>query len=315
MREFVFDRNSRILLLLAALVALIAALEVRFIQPANLLNVLLQISMDGIVACGLTLVILCGGLDLSVGAVTALSGVLFVTSLHLGIGFAGVVALLGGGCVGLANGLLVAWGRLNPLIATLGSMAVVQGLALWLSRGYPIPGPGGDFELLGGGFFLYVPLPIVFFALVILAGHFTLAHTQFGRDLYAIGGNREAARLADIPMVSRECWAYVLCSLLAAFSGMILASRLNTGSPIVGQDTPLQAIAAIVLGGTSLYGGRGGILPTVAGIATIGVLSNGLNLLNVSPAYQWGIKGSVLILVAGLDSAQWRPRFRPASSS
>ena len=112
--------------------------------------------------------------------------------------------------------------------------------------------------------------------------------------------------------MSRECLAYVLCSLLAAFSGMILASRLNTGSPIVGQDTPLQAIAAIVLGGTSLYGGRGGILQTVIGMATIGVLSNGLNLLNVSPAYQWGIKGSVLILVAGLDSAQRRPRFRQA---
>ena len=312
MTQFFLNRNSRALLLLAALVAVIAVLEVRFIQLSNLLNVLLQISLDGIVACGLTLVILCGGLDLSVGAVTALSGVLFVISLHLGLGVAGVVALLGGGCVGLANGLLIARAGLNQLIVTLGSMAVVQGTALWMSRGYPISGPGGDFELLGGGFFLYIPLPIVFFALVILAGHFTLAHTQFGRDLYAIGGNREAARLADIPLVSRECLAYVLCSLLAAFSGMILASRLNTGSPIVGQDTPLQAIAAIVLGGTSLYGGRGGILQTVIGMATIGVLSNGLNLLNVSPAYQWGIKGSVLILVAGLDSAQRRPRFRQA---
>ena len=312
MTSFFLNRNFRTVLLLGALVVLIALLEVHFIQPSNLLNVLLQISMDGIVACGLTLVILCGGLDLSVGAVTALSGVLFVTSLHLGIGFAGVVALFGGGCVGLANGLLIARAGLNPLIVTLGSMAVVQGTSLWMSRGYPIPGPGGDFELLGGGFFLHIPLPIVFFALVILAGHFALAHTQFGRDLYAIGNNREAARLADIPQVSRECWAYVLCSLLAAFSGMILASRLNTGSPIIGQDTPLQAIAAIVLGGTSLYGGRGGILQTVIGMATIGVLSNGLNLLNVSPAYQWGIKGSVLILVAGLDSAQRHPRFRPA---
>ena len=184
-------------------------------------------------------------------------------------------------------------------------MAAVQGAAFWLSRGNPIPGPGGDFEMLGGGFLaLYSVCLSCFLASSSLGGHILLQQTQFGRDLYAIGGNREAARLADIAVESRECWAYVLCALLAAFSGMILASRLNTGSPIIGQDTPLQAIAAIVLGGTSLYGGRGGILSTVIGIAIIGVLSNGLNLLNVSPAYQWAIKGSVLILVAGLDSAR-----------
>jgi ribose transport system permease protein len=314
-RRFVTRANSRTLLLLAALLVSISVLELRFIQPANLLNVLLQISMDGIIACGLTFVILCGGLDLSVGAVTALSGVLFVTGLHLGIEIAGLLALLAGAAVGLINGLLIGRIKLNALIVTLGTMAAVQGVALWISRGYPIPGPGGDFEMLGGGFFLYVPLPVVFFGLVILGGHALLAHTQFGRDLYGIGGNREAARLADIPVETRECWAYVLCSLLAAFSGMILASRLNTGSPIVGQDAPLQAIAAIVLGGTSLYGGRGGVLQTVIGMATIGVLSNGLNLLNVSPAYQWAIKGSVLILVAGLDSAQRNLQFRTIQSS
>jgi ribose transport system permease protein len=217
--------------------------------------------------------------------------------------------------VGLVNGVLIGKIKLNSLIVTLGTMAAVQGAAFGLSRGDPIPGPGGDFEMLGGGFLLYIPLPIVFFGLVILAGHFLLQHTQFGRDLYAIGGNREAARLVDIPVESRECWAYVLCALLAAFSGMILASRLNTGSPIIGQDTPLQAIAAIVLGGTSLYGGRGGILSTIIGTAIIGVLSNGLNLLNVSPAYQWAIKGSVLILVAGLDSARRHAELHTAATT
>jgi ribose transport system permease protein len=309
-RGFHAGGNSRRLLLLAVLTVVISTLEIRFIQPPNLRNVLLQISMDGIVACGLTLVILCGGLDLSVGAVTALSGVLFVKGLSLGIGFAGMLALLSGAIVGLLNGVLIGKIKLNPLIVTLGTMAAVQGAAFGLSRGNPMPGPGGDFEMLGGGFFLYIPLPILFFALVILSGHFFLGHTQFGRDLYAIGGNREAARLADIPVQSRECWAYVLCALLAAFSGMILASRLNTGSPIIGQDTPLQAIAAVVLGGTSLSGGQGGIISTVIGMAIIGVLSNGLNLLNVSPAYQWAIKGSVLIVVAGLDRARRRSTMR-----
>ena len=314
-RRWLAGGNSRRLLLLAGLVSGISVLEIRFIQPGNLRNVLLQISMDGIVACGLTLVILLGGLDLSVGAVTALSGVLFVIALPLGIVFAGLLALLAGAAVGLLNGVLIGKIKLNSLIVTLGTMAAVQGAAFWLSRGNPIPGPGGDFEMLGGGFLLYVPLPIVFFALVILGGHFLLQHTRFGRDLYATGGNREAARLADIAVESRECWAYVLCALLAAFSGMILASRLNTGSPIIGQDTPLQAIAAIVLGGTSLYGGRGSILSTVIGISIIGVLSNGLNLLNVSPAYQWAIKGSVLILVAGLDSARRNGSLRTAPTT
>jgi ribose transport system permease protein len=313
-RRFLAGGNSRRLLLLAALVSAISTLEIRFVQPANLRNVLLQMSMDGIVACGLTLVILCGGLDLSVGAVTALSGVVFVTALPLGIGFAGLLALLAGAGVGLLNGLLIGKIKLNPLIVTLGMMAAVQGAAFWLSRGNPVPGPGGDFEMLGGGSFLYVPLPVLFFGLVVLGGYLVLEHTQFGRDLYAIGGNREAARLADIAVESRECWAYVLCALLAAFSGMILASRLNTGSPIIGQDTPLQAIAAIVLGGTSLSGGRGGILSTVIGMAIIAVLSNGLNLLNVSPAYQWAIKGAVLIVVAGLDSARRRSTLRSAQA-
>jgi ribose transport system permease protein len=314
-RRFLAGRNSRRLLLLAALAIGISTMETGFMQPGNLRNVLLQISMDGIVACGMTVVILCGGLDLSVGAVTALSGVLFVIALPLGVGFAGFLALLAGAGVGLLNGLLIGKIKLNPLIVTLGTMAAVQGAALWLSRGNPIPGPGGDFEMLGGGFVLYIPLPIVFFAFVVLGGHVLLEHTQFGRDLYAIGGNRDAARLSDIPVESRECWAYVLCAVLAAFSGMILASRLNTGSPIIGQDTPLQAIAAVVLGGTSLYGGRGGILSTVIGIAIIEVLSNGLNLLNVSPAYQWAIKGSVLILVAGLDSARRHSALRTANAS
>jgi ribose transport system permease protein len=303
--------NSRTTVLLGLLVGLIAFLEPRFLSPSNVSNVLLQISIEGIVATGLTLVVLTGGLDLSVGAVTALSGVIFVLSAPLGLTLAGLITLLSGTLVGVINGFLVGQCKLNSFIVTLGAMAGVQGIALWVSRGYPLPGPSGDFEMLGGGFFLHIPLPIVFYACIVIPSHFLLARTQFGRDLYAIGGNRKAARLADIDIVKREWTAYVLCSMLAAFSGMILASRLNTGSPIIGQDLPLQAIAAIVLGGTSLYGGRGGTLRTMVGILTIGVLSNGLNLLNVSPAYQWGIKGSVLILVAGIDSARSRMRPQP----
>ena len=307
-RKSHFWEKSRTTVILGLLTGLIACLEPRFLNPSNVSNVFLQVSIEGIVATGLTLVVLTGGLDLSVGAVTALSGVIFVLSAPLGLVWAGLIALFSGSLVGIVNGFLIGPCKLNSFIVTLGAMAGVQGIALWVSRGYPLPGPGGDFEMLGGGFFLHTPLPIVFYSCILIPSHFLLSRTQFGRDLYAIGGNRKAAKLADIDIIKREWATYVLCSMLAAFSGMILASRLNTGSPIIGQDLPLQAIAAIVLGGTSLYGGRGGTLRTMVGILTIGVLSNGLNLLNVSPAYQWSIKGSVLILVAGIDSARGRMR-------
>ncbi|MFN8006716.1 MAG: ABC transporter permease [Terriglobia bacterium] len=298
----------KMMAILLALVVVVALLEPRFLSPSNLSNVLLQVSIEGIVATGLTLVVLTGGLDLSVGSVTALSGVIFVLCAPFGIGWAGLAALFAGSLVGLVNGLLIGPLKMNSFIVTLGAMAGVQGIALWVSRGYPLSGPGGDFEMLGGGYFLYVPLPIVFYVGVLISSQFLLAQTQWGRDLYAIGANRKAAKLADIAIANREWTAYMVCSLLAAFSGILLASRLNTGSPIIGQDLPLQAIAAIVLGGTSLYGGRGGTLQTMVGILIIGVLSNGMNLLNVSPAYQWTIKGAVLILVAGIDSVRGKVR-------
>jgi ribose transport system permease protein len=155
----------------------------------------------------------------------------------------------------------------------------------------------------GGGFFLYIPLPIVYFACVATTCYLLLRFTQWGRNIYAIGGSRGASRIAQIPIVATEWSVYAVSASLAAFAGIVLASRLNTGSPIIGQDAPLQAFVAVTLGGTSLSGGKGGIGQTVLGILVLGVLSNGLNLLNVPPALQWGIKGSLLIIFAGLESA------------
>ena len=293
--------------LIVLLLILFSLLDGRFLSPDNLVNILLQISIIGIIACGMTFAVLTGGLDLSVGSVAAMSGVVFVLALNAGLWLAGAIALVAGTLVGVVNGFLIGRCRLNSLIVTLGAMAWVQGVALWLSRGYPIAGPGDNFEMLGGGFFLHVPLPIVFFAAAVAGSYFLLLHTQFGRDLYALGGNRDAAELAEIPVAHREWLVYVICSALAAFSGMVLASRLNTGSPIIGQDAALQAIVAVVLGGTSLYGGRGGILETAIGLITIGVLSNGMNLMRIPPAVRWGITGCILMLFAGLDSRRRTP--------
>jgi ribose transport system permease protein len=191
---------------------------------------------------------------------------------------------------------------------------MAEGLALWISHGYPLAGPSGDFEMLGGGFFLYVPLPIVFFALAAIATYGILNETQFGRDLYATGGNRDLAVLCGIPVPARLQAVYLFSSVLSAFSGMVLASRLNTASPLVGQDAPLEALVAIVIGGTPLSGGAGGVLNTVLGLCVVEVLTNGLNLWNVAPASRWGITGMVLIFFAVLDRSRRRSRFAQEAS-
>jgi ribose transport system permease protein len=295
--------KPRLWIVLVALIGGLSILEKGFYRAENLLNILLQISIDGILACGMTLVVLTGGLDLSIGAVMALSGVVFVMASRYGVWPGAILALAAGVAVGTLNGFLIGRLQLNSLIVTLGAMAVVQGAVLWLSGGYPLPGPGKDFEIPGGGFLLYVPLPIVYFLVVAIACYLVLRFTQWGRNVYAVGGNRGAARIAHLPIVWTEWSVYVLASGLAAFAGVVLASRLNTGSPIIGQDAPLQAFVAVTLGGTSLAGGKGGVAQTVAGVLILGVLSNGLNLLNVPPALQWGIKGSLLIVFAGMESA------------
>ncbi len=294
--------KPRLWMFLVVLIATLSILEKGFYRPENLLNILLQISIDGVLACGMTMVVLTGGLDLSIGAVAALSGVIFIMAADHGVWWAGIGALAIGLAIGAFNGLLIARLNLNSLIVTLGAMAGVQGAALWLSRGYPLAGPGGEFEMLGGGFFCFVPLPIVYFALIATACTVLLRFTSWGRNIYAVGGNRRAARIAQIPIVFSEWSVYVLSGGLAAFAGVVLASRLNTGSPIIGQDAPLQAFVAVTLGGTRLSGGKGGILQTVMGILVLGVLSNGLNVLNVPPSLQWGIKGSILIIFAAVES-------------
>lgn len=304
---FRFRAGTRLWVLLTILVILISSLESRFYTSQNLLNIPLQIAIDGVLACGMTLVVVTGGLDLSIGSVAALSGVLFVITSGYGLVSAGLLAIGAGVLIGILNGFLIARLRLNSLIVTLGAMASVQGAALWLSHGYPLPGPGGDFQMLGGGFLCYIPLPIVCFALIAAAGHLMLRLTQFGRNLYAVGGNREAAQIVQIHVTITQWTAYVICSVLAAFAGILLASRLNSGSPIIGQDSPLQAFVAVVLGGTSLSGGTGGIAQTVLGLVVLGTLSNGLNLMNVPPALQWGVKGSILIFFAALNEVKRIP--------
>lgn len=305
----IFQRAHGTVILLAVMVLVFSIGQRSFLTIPNLVNIAVQSSLLGLMTIGLMLTVITGNLDLSVGSIAALSGIVFAVLSGWSLWCAAIIAVLIGVAGGALNGILVSRFRFNSIVVTLGSMAFFEGLALWLSHGYPIAGEAEDFEMLGGGFLLYIPLPIVFFAIAATALHWTLSETPFGRDIYAIGSNIELAHLSDIPVASRIFAVYLLSSLFSAFAGIVLASRLNTASPLVGQEAPLQALVAIVLGGTRLSGGQGGVANTVLGLLIVSILGNGLNLWNISPANRWGLTGALLITFAMLDRGRQRSRF------
>ena len=297
------------LLLLAAMSVAFSITQRSFFSIENLTNIGVQTSLLGLMTIGMALTVITGNLDLSVGSVAALSGILFASFADWPLWLAALGAILAGVAAGGLNGVLIGKFRFNSIIVTLATMALGEGLALWASRGYPIPGDSDDFEMLGGGFFLHVPLPIVFFAIAAVVVGALLTQTQFGRDLYAIGSNLELATLCDIPVASRLVVVYAFSAALSASAGIVLASRLNTASPLVGEEAPLQALVALVIGGTPLSGGEGGMGNVVLGLLIVSVLSTGLNLWNIPPANRWGITGALLILFAILDRGRRRSRF------
>ncbi|MBP7149234.1 MAG: ABC transporter permease [Acidobacteria bacterium] len=275
-----------------------------FLTAGNLLNVSLQASITAIIAAGMTFVILTGGIDLSVGSVVAMAGILGTLAAKGGppalapwialAAAAGFGALSGGGA-----GLLVTRFRIAPFIVTLALMTVWRGTAFVITEGRPVWELPESFGALGGSRQLGVPLPTWITALVFLAGHVVLSHTRFGRHVYAVGGNAEAARLAGIRTARVTAAVYVISGALAAVSGVLLASRMNSGQPNAGIMYELDAIAAVVVGGTSITGGRGSVARTLVGALLIAVLKNGLNLLDVNSYLQQVVVG-VVILVAVL---------------
>ncbi|WP_297572298.1 ABC transporter permease [uncultured Deefgea sp.] len=278
-----------------------------FLTVGNLLNVFRQVSINALIAFGMTLVILLGGIDLSVGSILALSSVL--TALMLSHGIDPVVAtsvgVLAGAGMGMLNGLVISKGKVAPFIATLGMMTILRGRSLGLSDGRPISGLHSDFfAMLGGGYVAgLIPVPVIIMLVMFAVFWFVLKKTVFGRHVYAVGGNEEAARLSGINTDRIKIWVYTLSGAMAATAGMILTSRLSSAQPTAGTGYELDAIAAVVLGGTSLTGGRGWIFGTLVGALLIGILNNGLNLLGVSSFYQQVIKGVVILLAVLLDRA------------
>lgn len=285
--------------------AVVSMANPRFLTVPNLLNVLRQISINSVIAIGMTFVILTGGIDLSVGSVLAFTGALCAAMLGAGFGAVPAVGLaVGAGfLLGAGSGFFVARARLQPFIVTLVSMTFLRGATLVFTNGRPIPArQGGElFEALGGGQILGVPVPIVVMAVLFVAGQLLLSRFRFGRYVYAIGGNEEAARLSGIDTAKVKTLVYGLSGALAALAGVLVTSRLGSAQPTAGAGYELDAIAAVVLGGTSLAGGSGRVSGTALGVVIMGVLGNALNLLNVTSYYQMMIQAAVILAAVLID--------------
>lgn len=298
-----------ILLVLVALLLLMSAIAPNFNRVDNLLNIARAISVNAILAAGLTFVILTGGIDLSVGSTIAVSGVVAVIAAIAG--WPAPVAILAGVAVGaacgLANGVLIAYLALAPFIVTLGTMTFLRGLGYTITAGQPIVSSDLNFRDVGNGYLSGVPVPVLIMIAVYVAAWFVLERTRYGRHVYAVGGNPQAARLAGVRVGRIITSVYVIAGACAGLAGVIFAARVISAQPTAGTGYELDAIAAVVLGGTSLAGGRGRIVGTLIGAVILGVLSTGLILLNVPFFTQLLIKGVVIILAVAIDGLKQRP--------
>ena len=295
---------------LLVLCAVLWALTPHFLTVSNLLNIAQQTSINAIVAAGMTFVIVSGGIDLSVGSIVALAGVALGVLLQGGqspfIAIPGAIAV-GTGC-GLLNGLLVSVGGLPPFIATLGMMSVARGTALVFTEGRPVSGFDEGFRWLATGTAGFVPAPVLVMLVVYAVAHLVLTRTTFGRYVYAIGGNEEATRLSGVAVRFHKTAIYGVSGALSAVAAIVLTARLNSAQPIAGMMYELDAIAATVIGGTSLSGGSGSLVGTLVGALIMGVLRNGLNLLGVSSFLQQIVIGGVIVGAVLVDTLMKRHR-------
>jgi ribose transport system permease protein len=302
------------LLALALLVLVLSLASDTFLTVDNCINVLRQISINLCISIGMTMVVLSGGIDLSVGSVLALCGAVAAGLMKYGlvirpldvvlqftVGGAIVAAVTIGLLLGWFNGCVITRFGLPPFVATLGLMSIARGLTMWWTGGFPITGLGPHFGFIGTGHLFGVPMPVWISVVLVAVFVVVTRHTRFGRYLYAVGGNERAAALTGLDVTRVKVIAYGLCGGLAAVASLLLTARLDSATPIAGFSYELDSIAAVVIGGASLSGGRGSILGTVLGCLIIGVLNNGLVLLDVSPSWQQVVKGLVIIVAVAID--------------
>ena len=291
------------LLALITLCLVISIIQPRFLTISNISTVLTQVSMNAIIAIGMTFVILTGGIDLSVGSIIAITGAVAASILTSGgnVFLAIMAAIVIGGAIGYLNGFFVARARIQAFIVTLATMTIFRGVTYVYTDGNPISGLGKAFNLIGNKKILGIPIPVLIMIVVFAIGAYILTQTRFGRYVYAIGGNEDSSRLSGIDTKNIKNLVYMISGVTASIAGIIVTSRIGSASPNAGSSYELDAIAAVVLGGTSLSGGEGRIFGTIIGALIIGVLNNSLNLLNVSTFYQSIVKGAVILLAVLID--------------
>lgn len=291
---------------LIILMAVITIINSNFLTANNLLNLLLQVTSNALIAFGMTFVILTGGIDLSVGSILALSSALTAGLLGSGmpVTLAILISLILGCILGMMNGLLISYGKLAPFIVTLATMTIFRGATLVYTNGNPITKGLSDsflFQFLGQGYIVGIPFPVIIMFIVFIVLYVLLHKTAFGKSVYAIGGNEKAAYISGVKLNKVKIIIYSISGIMASISGLIITSRLSSAQPTAGASYEMDAIAAVVLGGTSLSGGKGRILGTLIGALIIGVLNNGLNIIGVSAFWQQVVKGVVILIAVLID--------------
>ena len=293
----------RSVLILLVIFVFATILSPSFLSVTNLFNVFKQITVAGIVGCGMTFVILTGGIDLSVGSILGLSGVLAsgVLASTGNTAVAVAVSLTVGIACGAVNGFFVSVCGIPPFISTLGMMTLLRGVILVYTKGSPIPIKSDAYKFFGKGSIAGIPVPVIILIIVFLLAHYILTQTSYGRSVYAVGGNREAARLSGIRVKTSEFLVYTLNGLMCGMAGLILTARLGSAQSTSGTGIEMDAIAAVILGGTSLSGGVGFVLPTVVGAMIMGIIDNILTLMNVNPHATNIVKGAVILIAVLVD--------------
>jgi len=311
-----FFRKYGILVVLVLLILFFSAMTSSFLSVQNLFNILRQVSITGIVAVGMTYVLLTGGLDLSVGSLLAVTGVtasMLIVKQNVNPWVAMLAAILFTTLLGVVTGLIIQKIDLPPMIATLGMMTIVRGLSFIITGGLPVYGLPAAFAMIGQGYVWVIPIPVIIMVIVFIVGAFVLNKTYFGRYFYAMGGNQEAARLAGVNVNRIKVATYTINAFLCGIAGIILMFRINSGQPTAATGMEMDVITATVLGGVSLSGGEGRITGVLVGCIIMGVLSNGLIIMNVGEYYQMVVKGLVLVLAVSFDKISQRNTMKNVS--
>ena len=307
--------DRKLLLIIVALIVVIFVADRNFFTLRTFVSLLDHIAINGVMAAGMTILLISGSFDLSIGSVMAVTGIIIVLSQKFGMLASVLLGLAAGTAVGALNGVLVVKGKINAFIVTLGSMIIFRGLGLAITNSQPVKGSIPTFQIFSQASLLGIPLPVFYLAVVYAAIWYVLKYTKFGRNDFAIGGNAVSSRLAGIRVDLYTFLYFVVCSFTAALAGVILTSRVNTGSAVFGDQTAMLVIAAAVLGGTSLFGGKGTVIGTIQGVLILGLIERTMVIFNVDTNYQLLVRGMIIIAVIVADALTARRREGAAAAA